>query len=71
MSEILLHSRCLRCHRKLKNPIFQRIGYGKICLSKCMTLSLEEKEKLTQQMNKLLLELKEEKKHKKLEVPSV
>ena len=25
---------CLRCHRKLKNPEYRKIGYGKICLEK-------------------------------------
>ena len=22
---------CLRCHRKLKNPIARQLGYGKVC----------------------------------------
>ena len=25
---------CLRCGRKLKNPDFRKIGYGKICQQK-------------------------------------
>lgn len=56
--------RCQRCHRVLKNPVYQRIGYGKVCLGKA-PISTQEKELLEQQMNDLLEELKKEKLEKK------
>lgn len=28
------HEFCLRCGRKLKNPIAREIGYGPVCLKK-------------------------------------
>lgn len=35
--EIKEHEYCLRCGRKLKNPVARQSGYGKICLGKLKT----------------------------------
>ena len=29
-----LYRHCRRCHRDLKNPKYQKIGYGPVCLKK-------------------------------------
>lgn len=28
------HAHCLRCGRKLKNPIARQLGYGTVCMKK-------------------------------------
>ena len=30
----IIHSKCLRCNRPLKDPESQKIGMGKVCLMK-------------------------------------
>ena len=37
------HEYCMRCGRKLKNPIARNIGYGQVCLRK---LSVETSSRL-------------------------
>ncbi|MFA5730930.1 MAG: hypothetical protein WC934_02875 [Acidithiobacillus sp.] len=53
---------CLRCKRPLKNPIYRKIGYGKVCLGKCSTITVEEKTRLETLIKTLQLEKKNEKK---------
>jgi hypothetical protein len=36
-----MYTHCQNCHKQLKNPIYQEIGYGKVCLSKIMNNGLE------------------------------
>lgn len=31
------HEYCLRCGRKLKNPVARELGYGKVCEKKLRT----------------------------------
>lgn len=56
-------SHCNRCRRPLKNPIYRRIGMGKICLGKS---NLPNKLELLQQILTEEQKLREEKKHQKL-----
>jgi len=32
--EEALHGSCRRCHRRLKNPVAMKAGYGKVCAKK-------------------------------------
>lgn len=32
--ETKLFNTCLRCGRKLKNPVYRKLGYGKVCWEK-------------------------------------
>jgi hypothetical protein len=57
------HNNCLRCNRRLKNPIYRKIGYGKICLGKCTTITLEQKSQLEAQMLQLLAQARMVKKN--------
>lgn len=40
-----LHENCLRCGRKLKNPINKKRGYGDVCFKKYMAEHVNDNKK--------------------------